>query len=148
MNCLCMLLLVCIANINNCKPALLPLGGHQEVCAIEELAYMHTGRTTYTVLLLPETMRHVLLESLKSLFILTSDRNSIWTCVRTIRLLTVRQLQLGSWSHWFVWQRSVGYTQISSQRSPVPSADICVLHCYCTAAMLWHTASLKSLSCM
>ena len=54
-NCLCKFfwVLVCIANVNNCKPARPPLGGyrphHQEVHTIEEIAREHISLTIYTM---------------------------------------------------------------------------------------------------
>ena len=34
--------LVCVGNVNNCRSARLPLGGHQEVSVIEERVYEGT----------------------------------------------------------------------------------------------------------
>jgi len=41
---------VCIANANNCKPVRPLLSCHREVCTMGEIALTHTGATFYTML--------------------------------------------------------------------------------------------------
>jgi len=49
-NCLCLFwFLACTANVNNCKPAWLLLGGHREVRTVEKIAHEHTTANFYII---------------------------------------------------------------------------------------------------
>jgi len=52
-NCVCKSFLVCVSNVNNCKPARRPLGGYRtrdrEVRTIQEITRERTSRDIYTV---------------------------------------------------------------------------------------------------
>ena len=58
-------LLVCTANINNCKPAWLQLGDYRELHTIELIAHRHTVPSIYTMQALKDAYCTIRLMSLK-----------------------------------------------------------------------------------